>query len=245
MEMVENLNCRYIKKDIVTTDNEGLEGYRLRMVQANKIQGLVEADKRFLDGSTYLYYHITGMQNMREREPAINTTTMDDFVNDLDGMIRNLADYLLLQQEVCLSPEYIWFDIKEEGWKFIYVPGYEGCQRKDIECLLEYLMDHIDCQDENGLERFYSFYSDALQSMEQLSIAEIVRLWRKGEVEIVQSECNKKTLESQGAVCESPLDESIWSSEPETNKKEDGKGKIYSVPFHGIKVSWQDDVSLT
>lgn len=229
MEVVENLNHRYIRKTFLQENNEGLEGYRVRMVQANKIPGLVKVDRRCMDGRMYLYYDITRMQSMQEREPVVNVEMMDAFVGELEHLLGELEEYLLVQQEVCLRPEYIWSDDKTGKWRFVYIPEYKSGQKKDIEGLLEFLMDHIDSQDENGLERFYSFYSDTLQCLELLTVSEIVRLWKKGEPKPERCEGVIGTLQRESEV-----------------QEQDGyKGKIYTVPFHGTKVFCGEDVTLT
>jgi len=229
MEIVENLNRRYIRKTFVAENGEGLDGYRVRMVQANKIPELVRVDKRCLDGCSYLYYDITRMQSMSEKEPVINVETMDAFIEELERLLGELEEYLLVQQEVCLLPEYIWCDGKNGKWRFVYIPKYKSGQKKDIERLLEFLMDHIDCQDENGLERFYGFYSDALQCLELLTISEIIRLWKKGEP---QQERGESII-------------GILQEETEEQGQESYNGKIYKVPFHGTKIFCGEDVTLT
>jgi len=229
MEIVENLNNRYIRKSFLQERDEGLEGYRVRMLQANKIPGLVKVDRRCLDGCTYLYYDITRMRSMQEKEPVINVEMMDAFVEELEQLLGELEEYLLVQQEVCLRPEYIWSDEKIGKWRFVYIPEYKSGSQKDIEGLLEFLMDHIDSRDENGLERFYDFYSDALQCLETLTISEIIRLWKKGEPKKDRCEGIIGTVQRQ----------------TEEREGESYKGKIYSVPFRGTKVFCQEDVTLT
>lgn len=235
MEFVENLNRRYIRASIESGGKDGLEGYRIRMLQGNKIAGLLRVDKRYIDGQGYLYYDITGMYSMRDLQYTITLDVMDGFIRDLETLCKNLEDYLLKQQEVCLLPEYIW---RQEGggkWNFVYIPEDNREKSSDMERLLEFIMDHVDSSDENGLERFYDFYSGALQCLERLDVGEMIRLWKKdetlpklpdkreGDLERLQEE--KELMDIERDVAESDCREIAKY-----------KGRIYTVPFHGIKV---------
>lgn len=233
MEIVDSLNRRYIRISIGNGRTTGLEGYRVRMLQDNKIPGLLQTDKRHIDGQTFLYYDITDMQNLQSWQFVITKDIMNGFVLSLENLCESLEAFLLKQQEVCLLPEYIWYENGEGKWKFFYVPEYGTQQNYDMESLLEFIMDHIDCSDEEGLERFYDFYSDALQNLERLSIWELIRLWKKGETKHEVPDAGEKCVETPAV------------EDEENGSKRKRKERIYSVPYHGTKVLQPEEASLT
>ncbi len=244
MEIVENLNRCYLKKDINIEEKEGQEKYRFRMIQKNKISGLLQVDQRNLDGCVYLYYDITGMQSMKKLQCVIDVHFMDKFVSELERLLLNLEAYLLQQGEVCLLPECIWSDSKTEKWRFMYIPGLKKEQKADMEHLLEFIMDHVDCSDEEGLERFYDFYSDVLQG-EFPSIREFIKLWQKGEN--TPSKVQSRGIEEEKLPEESEI-LYVRTNKDSVFEYKRGRGckeRIYLVPFHGTKVGWREDVALT
>lgn len=244
MEIVDNLNRRYIRGEVREKNENGMEGYRSRMLQRNKIPGLLGMDKRCIDGKEYFYYDITGKQSMHDRERTlkINGKIMDAFILDLEQVLQGLEDYLLKQSEICLCPEYIWQESEIGKWNFLYIPDGAKKQSEDIERLLEYIMDRIDSEDEYELERFYTFYSEALQNLEGMNAMTLVRLWKKGE-KITES--HEKTEKVDIDYMEEPSLTGPECSPVEYERRLGYKEKIYTVPYHGRKIGGRDEVSLT
>lgn len=229
MEFVEGMNRRYVRIRLQEGLSDGMEGYRSRIILKNKIALFVKADKRHIDGASYFYYDISGLHNLKQVvsvEP-VTIEKMNCFVDFLEKVLNGVEEYLLLQKELCLNPEYILYDEKSEEWRLLYIPGYGGNTIEDIDSLLETIMERVDCTSEDDKERFYSFYNDVLQNMDEMTLDEIVRLWDKGAFK----QEKKKVTEAERTqqVCAQPL----------------YKGRIYTVPYHGIMADCQYDGTLT
>lgn len=237
MERIESLNRCYLRETINIEERTCPERYRVRMLQRNKIEGMLRVDQRNLDGHSFLYYDITGMQNLKSTKCAITIDFMDGFVREMEGLLTNLDAYLLRQEEICLLPEYLWSAKEDKKWKFVYIPGRDKEQKTDIRQLVEFIMDHIDCNDDEGLEQFYGFYSNIL-SEEFPNIREFIRLWKKGKNE------HQKNIEA-GAMEKEPLEKEGYDTNFQWKKGDICKEKIYRIPFHGIKIGCKRDVSLT
>jgi len=241
MEVVEGLNNRYVRMLIRENRREGMEGYRSRIVQKNKITHLLRIDKRYIDGAEYFYFDITGLKSMRQlvSEEAMTVEKMNAFIDALEETLQKVEEYLLLQAELCLQPEYVLYDEKHEKWRFMYVPDYEGQQAVDIGELVEVIMDRVDCENEDDLERFYHFYNEVLKSPESMSLSALVRIWDKGGVKF---EVPKKELKSVAVISESTTEIDDMRTE---EVKPMYKGRIYRVPYHGIKVKAGTEGKLT
>lgn len=244
MERVESINRCYLREPINIEEKACPEKYRVRMLQRNKIGGLLRVDQRNLDGCAFLYYDITGLQNMKSMQCTITVEFMDKFVGELEHLLKNLEAYLLQQKEICMLPEYIWSGHGEGKWRFAYIPGWEKGQRSDIGQLVEFIMDHLDCNDEEGLERFYGFYSDILQA-EFLNIREFIGLWKKRENEHQKLPERDVKREKSPEKPEGISEKEEYGAAFERKRGEAYKERIYLVPFHGIKIGCYEHVSLT
>ncbi len=239
MEAVESLNRRYLRMEITESEESGLEGYRSRMLQKNKLTGLLATDKRHIDGKAYYYYDVTGLQSMQEREKRIGITErmMEDLISTLARLVEELENYLLQAEEICLLPEYVWHDPETNRWYFLYIPGANREVGKELALFMEFIMDHISCENDSGLERFYTFYSDALREIDSLNIRKMVRLWEKRSGMVTPPE----VLEGE-AVTEEIPEGTETEREPSVVRE---KERIYQVPYHGIKIAWSEDATLT
>lgn len=243
MEIIENLNRRYLRIPLEKENETGMEGYRSRVLQRNKLENLLKADKRYIDGVAYLYYEITGMGNLTEVWSGSKTTVnrMNMFVDGLEKVLQELQEYLLSQEDICLCPEYIMMDVRGEKIFFLYIPHYEGEQMQDLEHFLEFMIDSMDFDDEEGMERLYSFYNEVMQNGGRVRLWDLVHLWKKEEQFFKYKETEKNIEASDICMVEEQGD----CFEDYECEKWIGRGKIYSVPYHGIKMTQTKDEPLT
>lgn len=228
MDIVHSLNRCYLRIDRKGKEKNGMEGYRSRMLQKNKIPGLLNMDKRYIDGKEYFYYDISEKQSFQEKMEKITYADMGNFLEELANTMEGLAEYLLKQQDVCLLPECIWYDIKSNKWNFLYIPEYEGEQKQEIEQLAEFAVNHLEGSEEE-LEKIYIFYSEILQSQETIDGLTLVKIWkRKEEEQDTKQEMAGDMQENSMAL--------LFSEEMNEEKQLKFLEKIYTVPYHGIKI---------
>lgn len=240
MDIVHNLNRCYLRVDKKGEEKGGMEGYRSRMLQKNKIPGLLSMDKRYIDGKEYFYYDISEKQSFSEKMEKITLAAMEKFLEELKCTLEGIAEYLLNQQDICLLPEYIWYDLKNNRWNFLYIPEYGGEQKEEIVQLTEFVMNHLECPEED-LEKFYTFYSEILQNQENVDGTAFVKMWKRKE------DNQNRTEEAEREVPEKEVIQSVYEEqeEPGRGKELNFQEKIYTVPYHGIKISQPVPTSLT
>ena len=101
--------------------------YPYRMLAANRIRGLLPCALRTVDGEDRLCYDITARQrfSLFFEGRALQYAYVRRLVRDLCGLRRELADYLLDVDRLLLTEEYIYYDLFEERFLFLYYPDGE------------------------------------------------------------------------------------------------------------------------
>lgn len=120
------------------------EGYSYRMIEMNRIEGLLPCTIRHIEGSQYLYYEITGRQSLRDlfEDRKLGGTQFREFLQAVDGVTEILARYLLDSSHLVLSAEQIFLDMRTRRFLFTYYPGKE-----EPISVFHFLADVIDAGD--------------------------------------------------------------------------------------------------
>lgn len=165
MERVEFVND--LCSNYLTIPYEGEEnGFSLRMMTENVANTFLPLELRRLDGEIFLYYNISGMQNMEilYGEKPIERKIFHTFMWQLHEAIEESGELFLPGDGICLEPSALFWDLGSGRWKFIYIPEGEkrmdrGLQR-EREALAEFLVAHIDYDDKDLMETVYRFYEE-------------------------------------------------------------------------------------
>lgn len=162
IEFANDLCCNYL-----TIPYEGGESdFALRMMTENVTNTFLPLELRRLDGEIFLYYNISGMQNMEilYGEKPIDRKTFLAFIRRLHEAMEESRELFLPGDGICLEPFMLFWDLGAEKWKFIYIP--EGDKRADREVqrerekLAEFLVAHMDYDDRDLTETVYRFYEE-------------------------------------------------------------------------------------
>lgn len=162
IEFANDLCCNYL-----TIPYEGGESdFALRMMTENVTNTFLPLELRRLDGEIFLYYNISGMQNMEilYGEKPIDRKTFLAFIRQLHEAMEESRELFLPGDGICLEPFMLFWDLGAEKWKFTYIP--EGDKRADREVqkerekLAEFLVTHIDYDDRDLTETVYRFYEE-------------------------------------------------------------------------------------
>lgn len=238
MEIVESLNHQYLRMVIKQETEEAMESYRSRILQKNKVPSLLSLDRRYIDGVSYCYYEVTAMCSMENTflNRKITEMQLDQLFESLEHTLFCMEEYLLKAGDLCLKPEYIMEDSETGQWNFLYIPDYSGSQKQDVENIAEFMLDHIDCSEEMLMERVYEFYSDLLQSGEQIGVSEILRIWKRSKKEKVQEENGDEEMENAD-VEESEEIAQMKEKEKTRWREKVWQRRIYKVPYRGDELT--------
>ena len=154
-EYVRNLNCNYER--ILLDKKPEEKRYQFCILNRGGIKGLLPCSLRYINGVAYLYYDISSKQNVAQLygNKSVSRTWVVDFLWSMQ-VRQELERFLLDSKNIIWRPEQIFQDLESNVFSFLYVPYYEG--DSGYLKLMEFLIDHIDYEDEVLVECVYSMY---------------------------------------------------------------------------------------
>lgn len=205
---IEKLNQQYMRMAAEEGFESGEYLYAAKILQKKNVEGLLRLKKRNLDGQVFYYYSIDGTHTMVEAWDGqnIDERKLEQFLKDLAETIKTLDSYLLKQEQLYLNPSYIMYDVVERKWKFIYVTQPYHSQSEDMIELLTFFVSKLG-ETDHDQSRIYEYLSDCMRFEEDISPAEMVRLWMEGMSERENLHCitneGPETLEEMESTDES------------------------------------------
>lgn len=146
-------------------------GYRYRMLFLNKVDGLLNYSIRNINGSTCLYYDISSkisIENLYQSKRLSYDQVKDLFIQ-MDQICRSLSHYFLEEKELLLQPQYIYFDLTKQRYFGVYYPRTNAEEENPYEILLDFLLSHIDTEDQELASKLYKFYELAEDNLFSLT----------------------------------------------------------------------------
>jgi hypothetical protein len=167
------------KNYLVIEQEEFQESYQVEMLLRNSIPGFLPCRLSLIDTSASFYYEITSRQSLRlllERKRLC----AEELHRLLEGMKRALAtcgEYLLDSDRLLLDPDYIYLD--PDAWEvfFCFFPFESGDMQEKLMSLAEYLLEHLDRQDQNAVTLGYELYRTASEG--NASLEQVLLKWEK------------------------------------------------------------------
>lgn len=155
-EFIRSIHCNYER--ILLDKKPEEKRYQYCILSRGGIKGLLPCSLRYLNGLAYLYYDITSKQNITQLygHRCITRQWLKDFVWGLNQIQTELGRFLLDERNILWYPEQIFQDLESNVFSFLYIPYYEG--GSSFLKLLEYLVDHVDYEDETLVECVYRMY---------------------------------------------------------------------------------------
>jgi len=155
-EFIRSLNSNYQR---VLLDKKPEEKkYQYCMLSRGGIKGLLPCSLRYINGLAYLYYDITSKQNVAQlyEGRTIKRQWVKDLVWGVKQIQLELSRFLLDVQNVLWYPQQIFQELESNVFFFLYVPYYQ--EESSFLKLLEFMVEHIDYEDEQLVECIYHMY---------------------------------------------------------------------------------------
>ena len=155
-EYIRSLNANYERLLLEQKPEE--KKYQYCMISRGGIRGLLPCSLRYIDGEAYLYYDITSRQNIAqlfEKKPMTRQWVMD-FLWSMRRVRQEMSRFLLEESNIIWFPQHVYQDLEKKDFYFIYIP-YCG-EDTGFADLMEYLVEHVDYQDEGLVEYIYKAY---------------------------------------------------------------------------------------
>lgn len=197
-EYVRNLNCNYERLLLDKKPEE--RRYQYCILNRGGIKGLLPCSLRYINGVAYLYYDISSKQNVAQLygNKCVSRAWVADFLWSMRQIGQELERFLLDSKNIIWRPEQIFQDLESKVFSFLYVPYFEG--DSGYLKLMEFLIDHIDYEDEVLVECVYGMYEQLERNGEIYLQAQIYEDAKRLEAQ----ESQIQTMDEQEAMAVNP-----------------------------------------
>lgn len=159
---------------VVQEESENPNGYVVKMITENTIEGLIPCQERKMNGDAFLYYDITSRQSLQsilEAQP-LQMCHLRKLFSGLKAVSEVMEKYLLNPEELLLMPEYVFVDMTAWDYAFVYYPGMQGENNSSFQKLTEFFMQHMNSEDMKLVEAVYQMAD--LLNRQQFVLDEII-----------------------------------------------------------------------
>lgn len=151
---------------MILTEGRKMEpdNYKIRMLEHNRIPGLLDCSVHSMDLSLSFYYDISSRQPLSDRLEKENAGA--DLIRlifrNLLRTLDSLGEYLLDADGLMLEPSMIYLDAEGNDLKFCYWPASDSSILDQLRSLSEALLPKLDQNDREAVNMGYKFYSAAM-----------------------------------------------------------------------------------
>lgn len=158
--------------------------YEVRMIFTNQIPGLLKCKQHILDGKTEFYYEITSKQPMSRvfSTEKIRSEDIQIIFSGIEKAMQKAAEFLLDDNNFVLTPDYTYMDMETKEVFLCYLPLYKQDITVSFRELSEYILQHLDHEDEQAVLWGYEVYSRTVT--ENYRVKEVLQgVYRRGSKE--------------------------------------------------------------
>lgn len=126
---------------VIEKEDPGQNGYLIKMITENTIDGLIPCQERMINGESLLYYDITSRQSIQsilEAQP-LQMRHLQKLFSGLRTISEVMEKYLLSPEDLLLLPEFVYMDMATGEYSFIYYPERMGRRTRLCVILMSFL----------------------------------------------------------------------------------------------------------
>ena len=142
---------------VIEKEDSGQDGYLIKMITENSIDGLIPCQERMINGESLLYYDITSRQSIQsilEVQP-LQMRHLQKLFSGLRTISEVMEKYLLSPEDLLLLPEFVYMDIATWEYSFIYYPERISEENTSLRDLNDFFMQHMDSENMPLVEAVY------------------------------------------------------------------------------------------
>ena len=139
--------------------------YKLKMLETNRIPGLLPLEIREEDGNKMLYYDISSRESFSGIASS-RTLQMEDIrtlIFSFNRILRNIDSYLLDADDLILDKEHIYVAGDKLEPVLCYCPGYGENFSAGLSSLLQDLLGMVDSNDHQAVVATYALYQTSIK----------------------------------------------------------------------------------
>ncbi len=146
---------------MILSDEENVYDYfQIKMLQENKIKGILKCDIREIDNQEKFYYEISSKQSISILYEKI-TMDYNALSNIWRGIIKAVEaarEYLLDINHFIFHQDYIYTNLETKQIYLCFFPLYSKEPQKALFELIEYILDKINHTDKEAVMLAYNLY---------------------------------------------------------------------------------------
>lgn len=158
---------------------EAVGSYQHKILTSGKIGEILKCYVRHINGTVYYYYDVSSRTTLDSlyRNRRMSLEQVKDVLWQLHGICDRLSGYFMDESCLVLQPEHIYYDLTDKKYIGLYYPDYEMPKENACGALMDYLLEHIDTEDQELTDKMYRIYEmseeayftleDALQVLEE------------------------------------------------------------------------------
>ena len=156
----ENHIEKDLKGNYLWVNREGIPGehFEEMILNEEKIPGLIPFYEIENMGETYLVYALEFRKNFLQKLDGgrLRCEQIEELIKAFIRCMEIVDEYLLDPSNLIMEMEYMFEE--NDGWGFIYIPGYQQDFWKQMEKLSEVWLNYVDYGDERAVLWAYQFY---------------------------------------------------------------------------------------
>ena len=197
-EYVRNLQNNYER--ILLEEEPGEQRYQYCILSRGGIKGLLPFGLRRINEQVYLYYDITSKQCVGHlfSEKPITREWLKDFMWSLKQIGQELDRFLLNDSNILWFPDQIYQDLEKNLFYFLYIPYWE--RENGFKNLLEFLVEHVDYEDEALVELVYKMYESYEKNQDAYlreQIYEDFRVFSENKIDVDQNIAGESDVKTE------------------------------------------------
>lgn len=172
---------------MILKEIESYEGYETKMLEYNKIDGLLPMEQLIEDGQISYSYNITGKKALDYflEQKNVEAELLKNLLCRCIHVCREIEKYLLNENHLLMELNTIFIDNETEEIYFCYQPGKTGFVKDSFRGLLEVLLQKLNHDKEENIKIAYDLYQKTLE--ENYSFLDLQKIFYKEQtVELVQ-----------------------------------------------------------
>lgn len=153
----------FYNQDDTSLESNHKERYDIPMLLNNPIPYLLTVQVTYLNEQAKYAYDITGKQAVLDwiERRKIQYKDCVNLYSAIFDVIDACSEYLLDESNLVFLPEYIYYELGHYRYHFLYHIYYHRDILKQVNELSEFLMDHVDYEDEKAVLLVYAMYHES------------------------------------------------------------------------------------
>ena len=175
---------------IVETEKRDEIPFEQNMLEQNQIDGVLHFQVRKKDTDIRFFYEITSKQPLFRllEGQSVQAGQIRTLVRGIAYALEHMEQYLLSENCVLLTPEYLYVEPESLKVWLCLVPGLERDFPEDYSRLLEYLLGKVDHKDKESVVLAYGLYQETRK--ENYGMEDILRLAQQ-KLDINYTDCER------------------------------------------------------